>query len=378
MSGFFIMKLFFILLFLLTNFAKADVVKPALVEVSIFKDKTIQVEIDLSLEAAMTGIGTQYKNTQDAPNSDEYDVLRALEPEALRQKFSHFEQDFMQSFALKVNQKPQPLILSHVDIDIVGYKQRPRKSVLTYTGKLQAWPKTITWQYDQIYGDNALRWQVYQVDEYNWSQWQWLRDGEVSEIIDINHPEPLSKLERFSQFVGIGFDHVIPLGWDHILFIVGMALSSLLWRKLLVLVSLFTLAHTLTLGLAMYGLVEISPQIIEPLIAFSIAYVAIENLIIQQSMIRQSLVIFFFGLIHGLGFATMLKEFEMTQDSFLTTLIGFNVGVEIAQVAIVLAVVAILLLMRKFALNYRRLAIIPTSIIISIIGIWWGVERLIA
>lgn len=378
MSGFFIMKLFFILLFLLTNFAKADVVKPALVEVSIFKDKTIQVEIDLSLEAAMTGIGTQYKNTQDAPNSDEYDVLRALEPEALRQKFSHFEQDFMQSFALKVNQKPQPLMLSHVDIDIVGYKQRPRKSVLTYTGKLQAWPKTITWQYDQIYGDNALRWQVYQADEYNWSQWQWLRDGEVSEIIDINHPEPLSKLERFSQFVGIGFDHVIPLGWDHILFIVGMALSSLLWRKLLVLVSLFTLAHTLTLGLAMYGLVEISPQIIEPLIAFSIAYVAIENLIIQQSMIRQSLVIFFFGLIHGLGFATMLKEFEMTQDSFLTTLIGFNVGVEIAQVAIVLAVVAILLLMRKFALNYRRLAIIPTSIIISIIGIWWGVERLIA
>ena len=377
MSGFFIMKLFFILLFLLTNFAKADVVKPALVEVSIFKDKTIQVEIDLSLEAAMTGIGTQYKNTQDAPNSDEYDVLRALEPEALRQKFSHFEQDFMQSFALKVNQKPQPLMLSHVDIDIVGYKQRPRKSVLTYTGKLQAWPKTITWQYDQIYGDNALRWQVYQVDEYNWSQWQWLRDGEVSEIIDINHPEPLSKLERFSQFVGIGFDHVIPLGWDHILFIVGMALSSLLWRKLLVLVSLFTLAHTLTLGLAMYGLVEISPQIIEPLIAFSIAYVAIENLIIQQSMIRQSLVIFFFGLIHGLGFATMLKEFEMTQDSFLTTLIGFNVGVEIAQVAIVLAVVAILLLMRKFSLNYRRLAIIPTSIIISIVGIWWGIERLL-
>lgn len=372
------MKLLFILLILLTNFVKADVVKPALVEVSIFKDRTIQVEIDLSLEAAMTGIGTQYKNTQDAPNSDEYDELRALAPKVLRQKFSHFEQDFLQSFTLKVNHKAQPLTLTDVDIDIVGYKQRPRKSVLTYKGKLPVWPKTITWEYDQVYGDNALRWQVYQVDEYNWSQWQWLRNGEASEVIDINHPEPLSKLERFSQFVGIGFDHVIPLGWDHILFIVGMALSSLLWRKLLVLVSLFTLAHTLTLGLSMYGVVEISPQIIEPLIAFSIAYVAIENLLIQQSMIRQSFVIFFFGLIHGLGFATMLKEFEMTQDSFLTTLIGFNVGVEIAQVAIVLTVVSILLLMRKFALNYRRLAIIPTSIIISIIGIWWGIERLIA
>ena len=371
------MKLFFILLILLTNFAKADVVKPALVEVSIFEDKTIQVEIDLSLEAAMTGIGTQYKNTQDAPNSAEYDELRALEPEVLREKFSHFEKDFLQSFELRVNQKTQTLVLSHVDIDIVGYKKRPRKSVLTYTGKLQTWPKTITWQYDQVYGDNALRWQVYEKDQYNWSQWQWLRDGNMSDVIDINHPEPLSSFARFSQFVSIGFDHVIPLGWDHILFIVGMALSSLLWRKLLILVSLFTLAHTLTLGLAMYGVVEISPQIIEPLIAFSIAYVAIENLLTQQSMMRKSWVIFFFGLIHGLGFATMLKEFEMTQDSFLTTLIGFNVGVEIAQVAIVLGVVAILLLMRKFKLNYKKLAIMPVSIVISIIGIWWGIERLL-
>jgi len=137
------------------------------------------------------------------------------------------------------------------------------------------------------------------------------------------------------------------------------------------------LAHTLTLGLAMYGVVEVSARIVEPLIAFSIAYVAIENLLVKQSIIRKSVVVFLFGLIHGLGFATMLKEFEMLPDSFLTTLIGFNVGVELAQVVIVLGVVGVLLILRRLKLNYRQLAVVPISILIALIGFWWGVERLI-
>jgi len=155
-----------------------------------------------------------------------------------------------------------------------------------------------------------------------------------------------------------------------------MALSSLLWRKLLLLVTTFTLAHTLTLGLAMYGMVEISPRIVEPLIAFSIAYVAIENLLIKQSIKRKSIIVFLFGLIHGLGFATMLKEFEMAPETFLTTLIGFNVGVELAQIVIVSGVVVLLLTLRALQINYRQLAIVPISILIAMIGLWWGVERL--
>jgi hypothetical protein len=88
-------------------------------------------------------------------------------------------------------------------------------------------------------------------------------------------------------------------------------------------------------------------------------------------------VVFFFGLIHGLGFATMLKEFEMAPDSFVTTLIGFNVGVELAQIVIVLGVVIVLLILRRLKLNYRQLAVVPTSILITLIGFWWGIERLI-
>ncbi|MBC8493372.1 MAG: HupE/UreJ family protein [Candidatus Thioglobus sp.] len=371
------MKLLLLSLLLISSLARADVIKPALIEVSFFHDKTVELSIDLSLEAIMTGIGTQYKNTTDSPNSAQYDELRALTPKVLRQRFKAFEAEFLNSFSLTVNNTPQVLMLSEAEIDIIGYKKRPRKTTLTYQATMSQWPATFAWQYGEAYGDNALRWQMYQKDTYNWSQWQWLRNGDGSGLISVDYPEPVSTTQRLIEFIGIGFDHVIPLGWDHILFIVGMALSSLLWKRLLLLVSVFTLAHTLTLGLAMVDIVEVSARIVEPLIAFSIAYVAVENLITRQSIKRKSIIVFLFGLIHGLGFASTLKEFEMAPDSFLTTLIGFNVGVELAQVLIVLFVVLTLLGLRALKLDYRKLAVIPISVIISIVGIWWGIERLI-
>jgi hypothetical protein len=175
----------------------------------------------------------------------------------------------------------------------------------------------------------------------------------------------------------IGFDHVIPLGWDHILFIIGMALSSLVIRNLLILVSTFTIAHTITLGMATAGFVEIPGYIVEPLIAFSIAYVAVENLFGKIAVLRKSIIVFFFGLIHGLGFASMLKEFDMEPDNFLNTLISFNIGVELAQILIVLFVFSILTIFSKYDLNYKKYIIIPSSIIISLIGIYWGIERIV-
>ncbi|SMN15810.1 hypothetical protein CRYPA_1797 [uncultured Candidatus Thioglobus sp.] len=355
----------------------ADVVKPALVELSIFADYRVELNIDLSLEAAMADISTRYKNTNNSPNAQQYDKLRVLAPKDLLKQFLLFEPDFLQSIKLNINGEAMQLTPSGIDIDIVGYIKRPRKTILTYSAQSTEPVKTITWQFRQGYGDSALRTQIFKKDEYNWTPWRWLRSGAPSGVIDISQAQNTSTLSRARQFVFIGFDHVIPLGWDHILFIIGMALSSLLWRKLLLLVTIFTLAHTLTLGLAMVGMVEVSVRIIESLIAFSIAYVAIENLITHQSIKRKSIVVFVFGLIHGLGFATMLKEFKMTNDNFITTLIGFNIGVELAQIVIVLSVVGMLLILRRLALDYRKLAIVPTSIIIAIIGVWWGFERLL-
>lgn len=366
------------MLFFLSGLAKADVVKPALVEVSFFANNRVEVVIDLSLEAVMSGIGTQYKNTKDAPNAADYDQLRVLEPAALRQRFKAFSKQFLDSIILSVNGKAQALNLQSAKIDIKGYTQRPRKTLLSYSAQLQNRATTFEWQYAPAYGDSALRYQWVKKEQYNWSEWRWLRDGKSSGMIDIDHPQSRSATARFMQFIAIGFGHVIPQGRDHILFIIGMALSSLLWRRLLILVSSFTLAHTLTLALAMFGLVEISARIIEPLIAFSIAYVAIENLLIKPNIKRQTSVVFIFGLVHGLGFASMLKGFEMPVDTFATSLIGFNIGVEFAQIVLVSIVLLLLLIIRKLKLNYRQLAVIPASVVIAIFGMVWGVERLIA
>ncbi len=365
------------LFWLLIGVSIADVVKPALVEISIYSDKKVTVVIDLTLEAAMTDIGTQYKKTADAPNSAQYDTLRSLTADDLRKQFKIFEAEFLSHILLTINGMPRQLTLISAKVDIVGYKKRPRKTLLTYSTQLSKWPKTLSWQYNKAYGDSALRYQVYKEGEYNWSQWRWLRNGVPSGVIDINYPESMTTMQRMLQFVSIGFDHVIPLGWDHILFIIGMALSSLAWRRLLLLISAFTLAHTLTLGLAMLGVVEISGRIIEPLIAFSIAYVAIENLLPNQSIKRKNIIVFLFGLVHGLGFASMLKSFKMSSDNFLTTLISFNVGVELAQIVIVSSVVLILFFIKSLNLDYKKIAIIPTSIVIALIGTWWGINRLI-
>jgi uncharacterized protein YbgA (DUF1722 family) len=105
------------------------VVKPALVEISIYPDKKVEVVIDLSLEAAMTGIGTQYKNTTDAPSAAEYDELRALAPEVLRQRFKNFETKFLNELQLNINHQVQNLHLGNIKIDIVGYKKRIEKAI---------------------------------------------------------------------------------------------------------------------------------------------------------------------------------------------------------------------------------------------------------
>ena len=371
------MKRLFFLLLLLLGSAKADVVKPALVEVSLFSDYRVEVAIELSLEAAMSDIGTQYKNTQDAPSSDYYDELRALEPAVLRQRFDSFSAEFQQGFDLKLDGQSMPLSLIQAEIDIIGYKKRPRKTRLVYEAQFKRWPSEFRWQYIKRYGDSALRWQIYQADSYNWSQWTWLREGAASESIELSQAPQPDMLSQVSQFIGIGFDHVIPLGWDHILFIVGMALSSLVFRNLLLLTLTFTVAHTLTLGLAAADLVNISARIVEPLIAFSIAYVALENLSPRFVLKRKTVWVFVFGLVHGLGFASMLREFEMVERDFLTTLISFNIGVELAQVLVVVLTVLPLLLLRTIGVSYRQWAVMPISILIAVIGLWWGIERLI-
>lgn len=320
--------------------AVADVVKPALVEITAKSGGEISIDIRTSIEALLTGINSQYKNTQDAPQAEAYDALRVLEAEQLQEAFAPFKDKLLQQVWLKADGEPVALQFKQVDIPEPGYTKVPRASVIVLEGQVDTDTENLQWYYPLAFGDNAVR--VRQINEqkeqWHWSDWQWIRKDEPS--------QPFSLTEVFRQpstfgvvlsYIEIGFTHIIPKGLDHILFILGIFLFSSRLRPLFWQVTMFTIAHTITLGLSMNGIISLPANIVEPLIALSIAYVGVENVFARNLHNSRLLLVFAFGLLHGLGFAGMLSDFGMPDEAFAIALISFNVGVELGQIALILA-----------------------------------------
>lgn len=179
----------------------------------------------------------------------------------------------------------------------------------------------------------------------------------------------------FLDFLRYGFTHVLPEGLDHILFVLGLFLLSRSWKPVLTQVTAFTLAHSLTLGLAAAGLIKVPASVVEPIIALSIAAIALENIFHPEYTRWRLVIVLIFGSIHGLGFASGLAEKPIPQESFLLALTGFNVGVEGAQLAVIgLAFAATFWV--KDEKEYRRWIVIPASVLIALAGLFWAYERL--
>ncbi len=183
-----------------------------------------------------------------------------------------------------------------------------------------------------------------------------------------------SSWEVIKRYTVLGFEHILPLGLDHILFVLGLFLLSVHWRPLLWQITAFTVAHSVTLALSMYGVFSLPSQLVETLIAASIAYVAVENILTSRLHAWRPAIVFCFGLLHGLGFASVLQELGLPRDQFVPALISFNIGVELGQVAVVaLAFVAVGWLRDRE--DYRKLVVIPCSAVIAAMGIYWAIER---
>ncbi len=374
-------RLFFILFLCCLTYstAFADVVKPALVEINVSSERLINIEVRASIEALLTGINAKYKNTKDAPNAAEYDEFRKMPASELQRAFVSFEQPFLQSIFLKTAHQTIPLQVDSVKIPPTGYTKVPRISVIQLTAKLPESADHLQWYYPAKFGDNAVR--VKQVDEANnkwhWSQWQWLRNDEASDMFPLTEiVARQSTLEVIFSYIQIGFEHIVPKGTDHILFILGLFLLSTHLRPLLWQVTMFTIAHTITLGLAMHNVIQLPASVVEPLIALSIAYVGVENVFAKTLHKSRLVLVFLFGLLHGLGFAGVLSDFGMPKGDFAEALISFNVGVELGQ----LAVISIAYVLLRFWFNehdkYRKFIVVPGSIFISVIGSYWFLERL--
>ena len=173
----------------------------------------------------------------------------------------------------------------------------------------------------------------------------------------------------------MGFDHILPKGLDHILFVLGLYFLSVRFGVLLWQISAFTVAHTVTLALGAMGLVTVPATIVEPLIAASIVFVAVENIASPKLHAWRPAVVFGFGLLHGLGFASVLGEFGLPQGQFIPALIGFNIGVELGQLTVIVIMILTLGLWFGSQSWFRTRIAVPASALIGIIGAWWCVER---
>ena len=372
----------FILLFfclLVTFTSSADVVKPALTEISVHADGRVSIEVRASLEALLTGINGRYKNTKDAPNADRYDEFRVASSKQLASSFLEFHDRFIDGVRLVVDGRKIPLAITTIDIPEPGYTKVPRTSMIHLTAELSGNHEKLQWYYPAAFGEHAVR--VKLIDEardfWHWSDYQWIRDDQISEPFAIHAViQSNSWLSVLYTYIEAGYLHILPWGMDHILFILGLFLMSQKFRPLLWQVTMFTLAHSITLSLSALGLISLPSALVEPLIALSIVYVAIENLFHEDLGRTRLAVVFAFGLLHGLGFATMLVEFGLPQERYWLALFGFNLGVEFGQISILLlAWFGVAVWLRRWR-HYRRWFGNPASIIIAGIGLLWFWQRL--
>ncbi len=192
---------------------------------------------------------------------------------------------------------------------------------------------------------------------------------------DVEGLSKLGKTEVAFIYMQLGYTHILPLGLDHILFVLSLFLLNPKLKPILMQATAFTIAHTITLGLAMYGVIKPPTNIVEPVIALSILYVALENIFSPKLKASRIGIVFLFGLIHGMGFASALTELGLPKNAYFSSLIMFNIGVELGQITVILA--AYLLLGKIFGNKpyYRKYIVIPLSVIIASIALFWTVQR---
>lgn len=188
--------------------------------------------------------------------------------------------------------------------------------------------------------------------------------------------EKMSKTHAALVYLGLGYKHILPLGFDHILFILSLFLLSPKLKPLLWQASAFTIAHSVTLGLTMYHMISPPSRIVEPVIALSIMYVALENIFSPKLKRSRIGIVFVFGLVHGMGFAGALGHLGLPKDAYLTCLIMFNAGVELGQLTVIL--LAYILLAKWFGDKpyYRKQIVMPLSAVIALVATYWTVQRL--
>ena len=176
-------------------------------------------------------------------------------------------------------------------------------------------------------------------------------------------------------YLKLGFNHIIPEGFDHILFVTGLCflstkISTILWQA-----TAFTVAHSITLALSMKSIIVAPSAVVEPIIALSILFVAVENLLVTRLSPWRILLVFGFGLVHGMGFASSLNQIGLPRNKFALSILTFNAGVELGQISIIIAVFVLIVFPFGKKPYYRKYVVYPISIAIAATALYWTIQR---
>lgn len=350
--------------------ATAHEIRPTIADVEVRQDE-IALSLRIALEPLIAGIDlSAVDDTDNAPEAAIYDRLRALGPEALEAALRDAWPRVSQGLLLVVDGERLTPEIAGVQIPAVGDLDLPRDSILAVVAPLPPGQAGVAIGVAPGWGTFIPRQIGGGEDAYE----GFLAGGELT--------PPLPRAEVltegvgavFLRYIGAGFEHIVPLGLDHILFVLGLfffatKLGPLLWQ-----VTAFTVAHTVTLALAATNVVSIPASIVEPLIAATIVFVGLENTLGRGNVKGRTALVFVFGLLHGLGFASVLGDYGIASDRFAVALIGFNIGVEIGQLAVIGMAFALVgwFIRRSW---YRKAIAIPASLVIAAIGAYWVVER---
>ena len=329
----------------LASAAHAHEVLPTIGDMELI-DGQLTFSLEGNFESIVAGIDLDgLEDTEAAPEAEIYDGLRALEPEAFIAEFDAQWPQMADSIQVLIDGSPVALELTSIAVPEVGDVEVVRQSTVQFSAAVADGSQTMQIDWPAEYGVLVLR--QMGVDA-GWDGY--LSGGGLTDPVSLAGGDELGGWAAFFQFIPVGVEHIVPLGLDHILFVLGLFFLSVKMRPLLWQITAFTAAHTVTLALATLGYVNIPDEymwIVESIIAASIVYVAVENIFTDGLNPWRPAIIFGFGLLHGLGFASVLQAYGLPDGAVLPALLGFNIGVELGQLlCIAIAFIIVVTAMR--------------------------------
>ena len=366
-------KIFILSLLFITNIC-AHELRPTIANLEIIKnEKTFNANLSLrvNLESIIAGINPKHKNSKESEQSDLYDDLRKLDPKQLLSEFENKFKNIENFIFLETKKNKYNPIINSIDVPQIEDLKLIRDSIINiYFKDIESDQFRFFWS--ENFGPIILRVNSMEFGELHT---EIIKNNGYSSNITIEKNKN-NFFKNFFNYLILGYEHILPKGLDHILFVLALFLLSSNFKTLILQISIFTIAHTITLFLGVFNVIKISSHIVEPIIALSIAYVGIENLFKNKLSKSRTIIVFLFGLLHGLGFAGVLNDIGVVKELFVSSLISFNIGVELGQISVI-ALAYLFIKLPFYKMHwYSRKVTKPISLLISIVGLYWFFERL--